>query len=185
MNNVIEIINKGGIGIIPTETVLGIVCEFDNTEGIQKIYDLKQRQKEKKLTVIFENMNQIKSNFDINLPYEFKKLSFYFWPGPLTIVLTDNNKNRIGFRKPSNDVAMYILSKLKKPLVCTSVNISNLPPAVKINKIDKIFSKSTDFILNIDADGNSPSTVYDLDNDVILREGKISIEDIHKVLNEK
>lgn len=179
---IIQLENKK-IGIIPTETVLGLCTIFDNIEGIEKIYELKKRPRDKKLSIIFENFDQIKNNFNIKLPYEFKKLALFFWPGPLTIILEDNNNVTYGFRKPQDEISLYILSKLKKPLVCTSVNISNQKPIQKVNDLSTNFKNNVDFIVNCDAKGLVNSTVYDLKNDKILRHGPVSYEQIHKVLD--
>lgn len=183
LENVIKGLKNNEIGIIPTETVLGLCTFFDNEEGIARIYDLKKRPLDKKLSLIFENFDQITSNFDISLSREFKRLAFYFWPGPLTIIITTNDGQRIGFRKPKNETTLYLLSKLDKPLVCTSVNVSNKRPAEQIKQVGTNFTNNVDFIIDQDADCLRSSTVYDLDNDIILRKGPITIEQIHEVLN--
>lgn len=182
METIIKALKNNKVGIIPTETVLGLCTTFDNTTGIQKIYELKQRPLEKKLSIIFENFEQIKNNFDIDFDRKFKLLAWHFWPGPLTIIIKDKQGQTWGFRKPNNEIALYILSHLEKPLVCTSVNITNKPPLELVSKIDNHFKNNIDFIINSDADGERSSTVYDLENDVILRNGPISYEQIQKVL---
>ena len=184
MDKFVNDIKNGKIGIIPTETVLGLCCTFDNEHGIERIYNLKNRKREKKLSVIFENFDQITKNFDINLTYDFKKLAFYFWPGPLTIVIKDNNGNKIGFRKPKSEILLYILSHLDKPLVATSVNFSGDKPAIKKDEINKTILSNVDFIFDSDAGGLKPSTVYDLSENKILRQGLITIEQIEAVLND-
>lgn len=184
IEDVIKGLNNNEVGIIPTETVLGLCTNFDNEIGIQRIYDLKKRPRDKKLSVVFENFAQITNNFDISLPREFKKLAFSFWPGPLTVVISDNNGEKIGFRKPKHEIALYILSKLDKPLVCTSVNESGKRPAENVSEISKNISNNVDFIVDCDADKSRSSTVYDLTTGEILRKGPISLEQINKVLND-
>lgn len=182
IENVINEIKDNKIGIIPTETVLGLCTSFDNTIGIERIFEIKKRPLEKKLSIIFENYSQITNNFDLDLPREFKLLAWSFWPGPLTIVISDKQGQTWGFRKPKNEIALFILSKLEKPLVCTSVNITNKKPAQLITQIPKDFKNEMDFIVDCNADGEFSSTVYDLENDKILRKGPITIEQIHQVL---
>lgn len=184
VNEVIELLKQGKVGIIPTETVLGLCTTFDNQLGLAKIYELKQRDKNKRLSIIVENFAQIEKNFDIELPKEFKRLAFNFWPGPLTIILEDKKGVTWGFRKPQNEIALYILSKLDKPLACTSVNLSNKKPEILIAKISKSFTNNVDFIINSDAQGLNSSTVYDLKNNKILREGPIKMDQILSVLND-
>lgn len=184
MNHIIDMLKDNKVGIIPTETVLGLVTSFDNSRGIKYIYKIKNRDSEKKLSIIFENFDQITNNFDIIIDKKFKALSTFFWPGPLTIVKKDVNNVSYGFRKPDNDVINYILSNLEKPLVATSVNLSGQRPAKKVAQIDANIISKVDFVLNQDALGKAPSTVYDIDNDKILREGPISLDQIHKVFDE-
>jgi L-threonylcarbamoyladenylate synthase len=71
---------------VPTDTVYGLVCDFEDYDAINKIFELKKRSSEKPLIAFCNSIQTIQSICE-NIPEVFYKIADKFFPGPLTIVL--------------------------------------------------------------------------------------------------
>ena len=176
--------------IFPTDTVYGIGTPIYDLDGIERIYHIKSRVKDKPLACLCADIEQIE---DIAVVDEnAKKLIMKFLPGCLTIILKSKDKvvetigyKTIGVRIPNHKLALEIL-KENGPMLTTSVNDSGEIP---LNNYAEIFIKYNSLVEAIyDSDipsSNLSSTVVKIiDGEVnILREGYISKEDIEKELN--
>lgn len=176
--------------IFPTDTVYGIGCPIFDVEGIDKIYEIKKRSKDKPLACLFSNIEQME---DIcYLDSNAIKLINKYLPGPLTIIVKAKDKlvekigyKTLGIRIPNNKIALSILDKYG-PMLTTSVNDSGEEP---INEYKKIKEKYNDLVDEI-YDNNEElskvsSTVISLvDGFKILRNGEIKEEDIKELLGD-
>ena len=176
--------------IFPTDTVYGIGCPIFDVEGIDKIYEIKKRSKDKPLACLFSNIEQME---DIcYLDSNAIKLINKYLPGPLTIIVKAKDKlvekigyKTLGIRIPNNKIALSILDKYG-PMLTTSVNDSGEEP---INEYEKIKEKYNDLVDEI-YDNNEElskvsSTVISLvDGFKILRNGEIKEEDIKELLGD-
>ncbi|MGL5640273.1 MAG: L-threonylcarbamoyladenylate synthase [Mycoplasmoidaceae bacterium] len=174
-NNISEIIkniNENKIIILPTDTQIAIICKEEN-----KIYELKKRNKNKKLIkFIYDYQNRNFSN-------EFVLLANYFWPGALTII-----ENKISYRMPNNKLLINILKEVDF-LYSSSANISGEEPLSNTIKYQEAFKESSLKNEIVIVEGESietmPSSIYDLDQKKMIREGKISLKEIEKLLIQK
>ncbi|MBI9009860.1 MAG: threonylcarbamoyl-AMP synthase [Tenericutes bacterium] len=166
--------------VFPTDTVYGIGCLYEDEEAIKKIYDIKGRDFSKPMVILCSNLEQvhslIKENQDI--PEKLKK----HWPGKLTIIFFKNEnicdiitsgKETVGIRIPGNKISMELLNKYG-PMVVTSLNYSNKPAITKFKDVLE-FEDVVDFIVQGPDLYSAPSTVYDLANDIVLRQGEVVI----------
>lgn len=177
----IKTLKRGGVIVYPTETSYGLGADYTNKRAIKKIFKIKKRA-DKKLSVIVSSLFVIKKYAIIDEDAE--KLVREFMPGPLTLVVKKREKGTIAFRISSNEIAFSIAKKFKKPIIATSANISGLGDNYEIKKIREIFEDKVDLIID---GGNlrkrKPSTIYDVENRKILREGPITEKMINRVLN--
>ena len=90
VNAAAEVLSKGGIVALPTETVYGLGVSTSNKEAISKLYDLKQRPHDKPFTSVLDDADKVTNYYFDTLPPFGYRLMENFWPGPLTIVY--NNK---------------------------------------------------------------------------------------------
>jgi L-threonylcarbamoyladenylate synthase len=175
--------------IFPTDTVYGIGTPIFDLEGIEKIYQIKNRSKDKPLACLCANINQIEEIAVVD--DNAKKLISKFLPGGLTIILKSKKEvldtigyETIGIRIPNHELAISIL-KENGAMLTTSVNDSG---AVPINEYDEIKSKYdnlVDYIYQSDLPSSSVSStvVKVVDGAVsVLREGIILKEEIIKEL---
>jgi len=166
--------------IFETDTVYGIGTSIYNLEGVKQIYNIKNRDYTKPLALLCANLEQVKSvvkNFEIG-----EEIASKFWPGALTLIFEKQNKvddlitsgfQTVGVRIPKSEVALKILEKIG-PMAVTSLNLSTEPAIVKFKEC-LAYDDMVDYIV-IGNDLDSPSsTVYDLINKKILRQGEIKI----------
>lgn len=179
-----DLCNK--IVCFPTDTVYGVGCLMNDEVGVNKIYALKHRDKNKPLAILAYNIEQI-------LPYiekpseEVMALMKKYWPGALTIIFNKNKtcKNiinqefqTIGFRIPNSKIALDILQKFGV-MATTSINLSGSAPLNNLNLIKQEFGNEIDYLIeDLEVTSNVSSTVIDATQKPfkVLREGNIKID---------
>ena len=179
----------GRVIIFPTDTVYGIGTQIFDIDGINRIYNIKNRPLDKPLACLCSNLKQIEDIAILN--DDAKKLINAFLPGGLTLILESKEivKNKIGYqtigvRIPDSEIALKILDE-NGPMLTTSVNDSGSEP---INSYEEIVNKYNDVVDKIYKNDKKlleiPSTVVKIiDKElVVLREGAIKKEDISKLL---
>ncbi|MBM3251412.1 MAG: threonylcarbamoyl-AMP synthase [Candidatus Omnitrophica bacterium] len=182
-----DILSSGGLVIIPTETVYGIAANMLSQASLDRLYAIKQRPKDKPLTLHIEEKEKLK-NFAMDIPTAAYKLINKFWPGPLTLVLKSKKNCTIGIRLPDNLIAQQVIALSGVPVVCPSANISGMPAPVNFQDAIKDLSGLVDFAIDSGDTGlGIESSVIDLTGGepAILREGAIKKTDIESILNKK
>ena len=152
----IEVLSQGGVIIIPTDTVYGIICDINNPDAIQKIYHIKRRDTKKPLPVFINDINQL--NFLVDeIPAAAKVLTDNFWPGPLTLLLSchklhysevTRNSGKMGIRMPGLPLILELIDQSKIVLASTSANLSNEPATYRIDDISKEVLEQVDLVLD-------------------------------------
>lgn len=180
----VEVLLDGGVIILPTETVYGLVCDAVNSAAIDRISLIKRRDTGKKLyTVFVKDIAMARRLAVISDPIE--KLMQAYSPGPLTYVLPAHEGATIAVRVPDHKAVLQILESCNAPLIGTSVNLSGEPAASSVDGISKEILDAVDLVLD---DGPCPlsqaSTVVDLTQTppVIVREGPITYDEIMRCL---
>ncbi len=176
--------------IFPTDTVYGIGTKIFDIDGINKIYDIKKRPKDKPLACLCSSLEQIKSIAVVTKKAE--ALINKFLPGALTLILESKEEvyNKIGYktigvRIPNCKLALDILNE-NGPMLTTSVNESGFKPINEYELIVKEYENVVDKIYESnEKSSNLSSTVALLTNDdiKILREGEITLSMINDCLN--
>jgi L-threonylcarbamoyladenylate synthase len=171
---VADVLQKGGIAGIPTETVFGLACNGADEKAVERLYDIKNRPGHKPFVVQISDMSQM-------LPYQAEispkayNILERFWPGPLTAILKTKT-GKTGFRMPDNRVALAILGETNFPVFVTSANISGRRDCVCARDAFKQFNGLVEIIAedNQKAQGIA-STVLDCTGEAfeILRSGAI------------
>ncbi len=194
LNNIDSFINfvkQGNIVLFPTDTVWGIGIFVEEEEDkIKRIFEIKNRDKNKKLPILVGNKNYIYDNFYIS---EKEKLIIeHFMPGPLTMILKAKKKysslvmyeDTVAVRIPDCKDLQSALSLY--PMAATSANISGMDPINNVDKIIEVFGDYYVGIVNFDMcypKGLSSTIIKFVDNKLhILREGNIKREDIEEVI---
>ncbi len=145
LNKTIAVLKKGGVIIVPTDTVYGFIADVTNKKAVEKIYKIKKRPKSKPLPIFVSGVKMAGeiAEVDQRALKMFKK----YWPGPYTFVLKAKSYNlkaqkTIALRMPKDTFLLKLLKKYNKPLVQTSANISGQEPLKNAEQIMTTFGKS-------------------------------------------
>ena len=189
MNKIVNAYENGQIIAYPTDTVYGIGCNPFNKDSISKIYDIKNREGEKRFPILGFSKKELEKIVEFNTIAE--KISEKFWPGQITMLLPIrkeindkiNNNGKLAVRVPNNKCVLSILEKCKL-IVGTSANISGEKSILDSNEC-KTKLPGIDILVNggkITSLGES--TIIDFVDDQlkVIREGSISKQDIEKIL---
>ena len=181
-----QIIEKGGVVVFPTDTVYGIGCNPYNVNSVNKIYEIKSRDKIKSLPVLAYSLDIVK---EITIIDEFtEKIIKKYWPGPLTLILTLTDQklkkslklqNKIAVRIPDSKCTLKLLEKCKL-LVGTSANISGNSSYTNPDECIKNIKNYDVFLNGGTITSKGESTIIEIENEKIkiIREGALKAEDI-------
>ncbi len=189
-------LNKGKIAIIPADTAYAIAANALNEKAINKIYDVKNRNKNDPIHIFINSSN---SALDYAYVNELqKKILNRFLPGPYTFILKKKDNipsiltaglDTIGIRVPDTEFITLLNNYSDFPITATSANKSGLPTAYKIQNIidqygeDNLNSYFSNIIENDGEMIGKTSTIIDIINandPKILRLGNI---DKNEILN--
>ena len=163
-----------------TDTVFGLACIISSKEALNKIYLQKQRDRSKKLHMMFSSINMMQKY--VKISPKTKLLLDTFSPGPITYILEDINSNEtIACRIPNDEWIINLIDKIGEPLYVTSANISGEESLLMYEEVkEKI---EADVLVKKDASGNQASTIVDtINNYKILRQGPITEEQIKEII---
>lgn len=189
-----EVINNGGIVLFPTETVYGIGANALNDDAVKKIFIAKGRAQDNPLILHISDMDMLDDVAENITEVEYKLMDA-FWPGPFTIILNKKdgiakiatcNGNTVGVRMPSNKIAHDLIKESGVPIAAPSANISGKPSGTNLTDIIDELKDKVDYIIDGgETDIGIESTVVRVINDEvkILRPGKITKEDIQKIMS--
>ncbi|MFX0558161.1 L-threonylcarbamoyladenylate synthase [Maribacter sp. CXY002] len=174
LNTCIEVLNRGGLILYPTDTVWGIGCDATNENAVKKVYALKQRADSKALICLVANDAMLERHVEKvpEVAYDIMDLStkpttiIYDQPKGLAknLVASDNT---IAIRVASDKFCKYLIGKFKKPIVSTSANIAGLATPNSFKEIDQAILKGVDYVVNLhrEIENQSPSSIIKLSND--------------------
>lgn len=182
MEKAIETLTNGGTILYPTDTIWGIGCDATNPEAIDKIFNIKKREKTKSMIILVESEKRLQDLVDVpEMAWEVIDLS----EKPVTIVYEKPRHlpkeilaedGSIGIRLVKNDFCRKLISRLNKPLVSTSANLSGQKSPLKFDDISDEIKKAVDYIVEEQHENISPyagSSVIKIWNDgriKVLRE---------------
>ena len=190
-----SVLKKGGMVALPTETVYGLAVDAEDGVAVQMVYDIKDRDYEKPVSVMVTDM-KMAEKYCQNIPQAAYRLAEKYWPGPLTIILEDNGvmplmvtaeTGTLGIRCPDHPVTQKVIQAVGSPLAAPSANPSSLPSPKTAQEVLNYFDGYIEGVL----DGGPcalgvDSTIVDLTEEEpqILREGSIPGAEILAFLKE-
>lgn len=192
-----EILKKGGLAAIPTETVYGLAADALNGEAVAKIFAAKGRPMDNPLIVHVAEFDDIERFALVReIPEAAKKLAKVFWPGPLTIIMKKGGVipdevsaglNTVAIRLPSHPSARAIIKAADTPLAAPSANLSGSPSPTTAQHVMNDMDGKIDAVFDGGACGvGVESTVITLAQGTprLLRPGKVTLEELREVLGE-
>lgn len=130
------------IGVIPTDTVYGVIGSASSTSATEAIYRAKNRSNDKPFILLISSLTQL-NDLGIEVDQSQKKILNDFWPGPVSVVLPSNSKTLMHIHRGNNSIAVRLpdlawlkdLIDLCGPIVATSANLSGKPSSDDLDKI--------------------------------------------------
>lgn len=180
IEKIYDVLNSGGIVISPTDTVYGIMGDALNDKVVRKIYDIKKRSYSKPLLLLMSNLDMILEYTESLCSEEIKLFKSILG---VTIIVKKNEKisklitadsDYVGIRIPDNKELIEIITKLNRPVVSTSCNISDEDVITNVSLLDENLKSAVNYIEDGGDVNSLSSTIVKFDNKklIILRDGK-------------
>ena len=177
---VVEILKNGGVIAYPTDTTYGIGCSILNKKALERIYRIKQRERNKPVSFICSDLSEISHYAQVS-NFAFKVMKRLL-PGPYTSVLEASRtvpdllmtrQKSVGIRVPDNAICLAIVRELGHPIVTTSANLSGEEPIGDPFLVDGELGSQLDLVVDGGILTANVSSVVSLvgDTPTILRRG--------------
>lgn len=172
--------SQSEVGLLPTDTIYGLSCSAFDEKAVERIYDIKGRDRKVPVIVLISDIDDLKS-FRISLDRGLIDLLDKNWPGKISFILTIEKgfgyltRGSVGlaFRVPNDDKLRKLLRETG-PLVSTSANPTGKKPAKNVVEATAYFGEKLDFYKDGGELVSEPSTLVDLTGNVavVLRQGE-------------
>ena len=150
----LEVLQKGGVILYPTDTAWGLGCDAGNEEAVKRIYEIKNRVDSKSMFVLMENAALLERYLDEvpEIAYDLIELT----DKPLTIIysgarnLAENliaGDGSIGIRITSEKFSSELIRRFKRPIVSTSANVSGKPSPDCFHEIEPEIINAADYVV--------------------------------------
>ena len=181
IDEVVDVLQDGGIIIYPTDTIYALGCDALNNQAIERICSLKAMKSAKtNLSIICENLSQITEYAKVdNRQFKMMKNNL---PGPFTFILPAlsrlpkafKGRRTVGIRIPDNKIANAIVHALGRPILTTSIPGDDEAYRCEPELIAERFGASVDIVIDSGRGRLDQSTVVDCTDDdyEIVRQGK-------------
>lgn len=190
-----EVIRAGGLVVLPTDTVYGLVCDPRQTAAVARVYEAKRRSRDLPLVLLLHDMSQVEAFIEDVSPVAVRAMQ-EFWPGALTVVLRDCSpgtaplracQETIGLRLPAHLVPRMVSQLTGGGLASTSANITGEASPTRAEEALAHLDGLVELVLD---GGPTPtareSTVVTFVQEppAVLRLGAISVARLREVLGE-
>lgn len=166
---IVQILKNGGIGVIPTDTIYGLVGKAKNKKTVERIYKIRQRNPQKPFIILISSLADLKK-FDIKLSSKSLVLISKLWPGQVSIILPcpdlkfkylHRGTKTLAFRLP-RELRLRNFLKKTGPLVAPSVNLEGESPAKNLKQAESYFGDTLDFYVDSGELKRKPSKLIKL-----------------------
>jgi tRNA threonylcarbamoyl adenosine modification protein (Sua5/YciO/YrdC/YwlC family) len=177
---VVDILKNGGVVVYPTDTYYGIGCDIMNKKAIERIYQIKNRNKSKPFSFICSDLKNISLYAKVS-NYAYKTMKRLL-PGPYTFILEGSKlvpkimltkRRTAGIRVPDNPICLNLVKELGNPVITTSATMPDGTIFHDASLIHEYFGNRVDVVVDGSIVPGQPSSVILLINDIpeIIRKG--------------
>lgn len=191
IEQVVDVLKKGGVIIYPTDTVYGLGCDITNHKAIEKVSRIKGVKPEKaNFSFICYDLSHI-SDYIKPIDNSLFRMLKKALPGPFTFIfnasnhvpkLLSSNKKTVGIRVPDNNIAREIVRALGNPILSTSIRDEDeiIEYSTDPELIYEKYKNMVDVVIDGGYGDNEASTVIDCTSPEleVVRAGKGTLEDI-------
>lgn len=156
----------------PTDTIYGIGTDANNTNGINKINEIKKRSQP--MSIVLHDFSVVKNKLIVekNIVKKIEEILkdgstciAKYIPGSFNHKITKDGK--IGFRIPNHIFLKSVLSSYNKPITTTSINETGQEPLYAPGDIEKKFGDKIDLLIDDGVLNNSASKIFLINNNEI------------------
>jgi tRNA threonylcarbamoyl adenosine modification protein (Sua5/YciO/YrdC/YwlC family) len=177
----VQVLERGGLIAYPTDTYYGLGCDLMSKKAIERLYQLKGRDKKKPLSFLCPDLSDVAKYAHVsNFAYRTMK---GLTPGAFTFILEAtrlvpemmmSKQKQVGIRVPDAPLARALAEALGRPLITTSASDDDGEPLIDAKDIKEKLGHGLDLILDGGVTLMEPSTVVSLigDSMEVLRQGK-------------
>ena len=169
-------ISRGQIGVIPTDTIYGIVCSALSEQAIERLYRIRERNEYKPCLVLIPDAS-ILAQFGVTLDASLKEALARVWPGAVSVILDcpderfahlHRGTKTLAFRVPADKKLREFLRE-SGPILAPSANPEGKSPARTVEEAKKYFGTEVDFYIDGGRVEGTPSTL------MAFSDGKICV----------
>jgi len=182
--SITEKLQLGGVGVMPTDTIYGLVGLALNPKTVARIYQLRSRDFQKPMIILISDVADL-GTFNIGISSKTWTILKKYWPGKVSIILPCEDAKfsylhrggkSLAFRLPDRKDLRDLIKKVG-PLVVPSANIEGAKPSETIEEAKKYFGDKVDFYIDGDRIKSKPSTLIRIESNKVkvLRKGNIKI----------
>lgn len=187
-----ELLRRGELVAIPTETVYGLAANALDPKAVTRIFKAKNRPSFDPLIVHISGLDRM-NELTQNVPDAAYQLAEAFWPGPLTIILprrkiipdlVTSGLDTVGIRMPDHPLSLELMRGLDFPLAAPSANpFGYISPTTPIHVEDQLGGKVPYILDGGPCDIGIESTIIGFEEGqiVVYRMGGKSLEEIEQV----
>jgi tRNA threonylcarbamoyl adenosine modification protein (Sua5/YciO/YrdC/YwlC family) len=180
IRKVVDILKDGGIVVYPTDTFYGIGCDLMNQKAIERIYQLKRRDKSKPFSFICSDLTNISRYAKVS-NYAYRTMKRLL-PGPYTFILEGSKlvpkimltkRRTAGIRVPDNSICLALVRELGNPIITTSAATPEGEVFHDASLIHDYFGGQVNAVIDGSSVSGEPSSVISLIGDTpeIIRRG--------------
>jgi len=177
----VDILKIGGVIAYPTDTIYGFGCDILNKKAIQRIYQIKKRDRSKPFSFICSDLKNISEYAQVT-DYAYKTMKRLL-PGPYTFILPGTKlvpkimltkRKTVGIRVPNNNICLAIVEALGHPIISTSIGWSGREVLSDPQQIEETFGSQIELTIDGGILPNQPSSIISLLDDLpeVIRAGQ-------------
>ncbi len=192
---IVSCLRKGDVVAMPTDTFYGLAVDPVDLRAVERIYQIKTRQKHKPLSLLISGLSQayeLARDSDAMLD----KLADKFWPGPLTVIVRAGTRlplrstahtGNVAIRVPDAAIPRAVVERFGRPITATSANLQGASECTNAACVRDQIGDRVPLIVDGGPTGRAlPTTIVDLslgpNRWEILREGAIPTHEVVMVL---
>lgn len=191
LDEAVNVLSRGGLVVLPTDTVYGIAADAFTPPAVQALLDAKGRGRQMPPPVLIPDVRTL-DGLATDVPAGARALAEAFWPGGLTLIVRaqpslawdlGETRGTVALRVPDHETALALLRRTG-PLAVSSANTTGSPAAVTAQAaLDQLGESVAVYLDAGDAPGQVASTIVDCTTDTLrlVRAGALSLEQLCEI----
>jgi L-threonylcarbamoyladenylate synthase len=172
-----DAIRDGELVVYPTETVYGLGADALSEAAVERVFAAKGRSRDEPISLAVPDRTSASEY--VRATDREERFMREFLPGPVTVLCEKREtvpdaltggRERVGVRVPDHEVALALLREVA-PVTATSANVSGRPSATRLAELDGEIRDASAVVLDGDETGGTGSTVVNVEDGTIVREG--------------